>query len=62
MMETVESNVKIRTVTQPTLEDQLTIALAKKKPKVVDLEIDASGSVLIDKDKHPDIYDWAMNG
>ncbi|MCL2223411.1 MAG: hypothetical protein FWB96_00415 [Defluviitaleaceae bacterium] len=46
----------------PTLEEQLSEVLVKKNTKVVELEADENGNVIIDKDKHPDIYDWAMNG
>lgn len=45
-----------------TLDEQLIAALKKSNPKRVKLEADENGSIIIDKDKHPDIYDWAVNG
>jgi len=45
-----------------TLDEQIRDAALKRTPKRVSLQTDASGSVIIDKDKHPDIYDWAVNG
>jgi len=48
-------------VAQP-LEEQLTAAIAKRNFPRVKLEVDKNGNAVIDKDKHPDIYDWAVNG
>ena len=45
-----------------TLDEQIRIAALKRNPKRVALQTDENGSVIIDKDKHPDIYDWAVNG
>ena len=46
----------------PTLEEQLTAAIAKRNIPRVKLEADENGHAVIDKDKHPEIYDWAVNG
>ena len=44
------------------LDEQIAVAIkAKNIPEVV-LECDGNGNVIIDKDKHPDLYDWAVNG
>jgi hypothetical protein len=40
----------------------LIAALKKSNPKRVKLTADENGSLIIDKDKHPDLYDWAVNG
>ena len=45
-----------------TLDEQLIDALKKSNPKRVKLEADENGNLIIDKEKHPDIYDWAVNG
>ncbi|MDR1736452.1 MAG: type II toxin-antitoxin system RelB/DinJ family antitoxin [Oscillospiraceae bacterium] len=51
---------------QPTvtlsLEEEIIAAALKRNPKRVTLPADENGNVIIDKDKHPDIYDWAVNG
>ncbi|MCL2189973.1 MAG: hypothetical protein FWC16_13265 [Defluviitaleaceae bacterium] len=44
------------------LDEQIIEMALKRNPKRVTLEVDENGSVIIDKDKHPDIYDWAVNG
>jgi hypothetical protein len=44
------------------LTEQIREAALKRNPKRVTLQTDANGSVIIDKDEHPDIYDWAVNG
>jgi DNA-damage-inducible protein J len=45
-----------------TLDEQLIEAVRKSNPKRVTLDVDEDGNVIIDKEKHPDIYDWAVNG
>jgi DNA-damage-inducible protein J len=46
----------------PTLDEQLSAVIEKKKPEAVRLEVDENGAILINKDLHPDLYDWAVNG
>jgi len=45
-----------------TLEEELMAAIAKKNIPRVKLEVDENGNAVVDKDKHPEIYDWAVNG
>jgi DNA-damage-inducible protein J len=45
-----------------TLDEQIQAVALKQNPKRVTLQTDESGNVIIDKDMHPDIYDWAVNG
>jgi len=44
------------------LDEQLIVALKRSNPKRVKLKADENGSLIIDKEKHPDLYDWAVNG
>jgi DNA-damage-inducible protein J len=44
------------------LDEQIIAAALKRNPKRVTLPTDENGNVVIDKEKHPDIYEWAMNG
>jgi len=44
------------------IEEQLTAAIAKLSIPRVKLEADENGNAIIDKDKHPELYDWAANG
>ena len=45
-----------------TLDEQIVAAALKRNPKRITLPTDENGNVIIDKEKHPDIYDWAVNG
>ena len=50
------------TAKEPTLDEQIIAAALKRNPKRVTLNADENGNIIIDKDKHPEIYDWALNG
>ncbi|MCL1903051.1 MAG: type II toxin-antitoxin system RelB/DinJ family antitoxin [Oscillospiraceae bacterium] len=45
-----------------TLDEQLSETIKKSKPKKIDVTFDKNGNILIDKDLHPELYDWAVNG
>jgi len=45
-----------------TLDEQIITAALKADLKKVELMADADGNILIDKEKNPEIYDWAVNG
>ena len=45
-----------------TLDEQLANAIRKSNPKKVDIGFDKNGNILVDKDLHPELYDWAVNG
>lgn len=47
---------------QPTLDERIIAAALKRNPKRVELQTNEEGYVIIDKDLHPDLYDWAVNG
>ena len=52
-------------VSEKTLDEQLTEAFRKLDVPTVELEVDENGSIIIDakvKEEHPNIYDWAVNG
>ena len=46
----------------PTLDERLIAAVKARNIPTVRLETDEKGHVIIDKEKHPDIYDWVVNG
>jgi len=54
--------LSIEPESSPTLDEQIRIAALKRNPKRVTLQADEDGNVIIDKELHPDIYDWAVNG
>ena len=37
-------------------------ALLRKGVPIETLEADEHGNIVIDKEKHPDLHDWAVNG
>ena len=55
-------NIKIQPTSSLTLDEQIRTAALKRNPKRVTLQTDEDGNVIIDKDEHPDIYNWAVNG
>ena len=57
-----ERRLPFQPVVAPTLEEQLTSAITKKNIPRVKLEADENGNAIVDKDKHPEIYDWVVNG
>ena len=57
-----ERRLPFQPMVAPTLEEQLTAAIAKKNIPRIKLEADENGNAIVDKDKHPEIYDWAING
>ena len=57
-----ERRLPFQPVVAPTLEEQLTAAIVKKNIPRVKLEADKKGYAIVDKNKHPEIYDWVVNG
>jgi DNA-damage-inducible protein J len=45
-----------------TLDEQLLAAIQKKNLPAVRLECDEHGNLVVDKEKHPEVYDWLVNG
>ena len=56
-----ERRLPFQPVVASTLEEQLTAAITKKNIPRVKLEADENGNATVDKDKYPEIYDWAVN-
>jgi DNA-damage-inducible protein J len=57
-----ENRLPFQPVVCPTLNEQIIAAVLKRDPRRVTLETDPNGNVIIDKEKYPELYDWAMNG
>ena len=45
----------------PTLDEQVIEAIKARNIPTVKLETNEQGHIIIDKDKHPELYDWAVN-
>ena len=58
----VERRLPFQPTLAPSLDEQLIAVLEKTSANEYSLEVDEHNSIIIDKDKHPDLYDWAVNG
>ena len=57
-----EQRLPFQPAAELSLDEQIVAAALKRNPKRVSLPSDDNGNVIIDKEKHPDIYEWAVNG
>ena len=57
-----ERGLPFQPIVNPTLEEQIIVSALKREPKRITLPVNDVGDVIIDKEEHPDIYDWAVNG
>ncbi|MCL2087299.1 MAG: type II toxin-antitoxin system RelB/DinJ family antitoxin [Oscillospiraceae bacterium] len=44
------------------LDEQLIATIREKRKPAIRLESDETGNLIVDKDKHPEIHDWLVNG
>ena len=58
----IDGGLPFRPSVKPTLDEQLTAALERVPTKEYSLNVDECGSLIVDKDLHPELYDWAVNG
>lgn len=54
-----ERRLPFQPVVAPTLDEQIISAALNSPQERVELEADVNGNIIIDKELHPDIYDWA---
>lgn len=57
-----ERRLPFQPTTPRTLHEQIVAAALKRNPKRITLPTDENGNVIIDKKKHPALYDWVVNG
>jgi DNA-damage-inducible protein J len=57
-----ERRLPFQPVARLTLDEQIAEAALKSNPKKVELSVDADGNIIVDKELHPEVYDWAVNG
>ena len=57
-----EHRLPFQPVVTPTIDERIIAAVKRKTPKEVELSTDKDGNILVDKELHPEIYDWAVNG
>ena len=46
----------------PSNKERLLAAIDRKKIPTITLPLDENGNAFIDKEKYPELYDWAVNG
>jgi len=57
-----ERRLPFQPIVNLTLDEQIVAEALKNNLKKVELKTDVNGNILVDKEKHPEIYDWAVNG
>jgi len=57
-----EHRLPFQPIVNPTLDERIISAALKSTPKNVELTADADGNILVEKEKNPEVYDWAVNG
>ena len=57
-----ERRFPFQPVVTPNLDEQIVNAALKNTPNKIELSTDGNGNIIIDKELHPEIYDWAVNG
>ena len=57
-----EHRLPFQPVVTPTIDEQIIAAVKRNTSKKIELPTDEYGNILVDKEQHPEIYDWAVNG
>ena len=57
-----ERRLPFQPIVNLTLDEQIVAAALKNNPQKLELKTDVNGNILVDKEKNPEVYDWAVNG
>jgi len=57
-----ERRLPFQPMVAKTLDEQLEEAFWNCDSEMIEVDFDEDDNILIDKDKHPSLYDWAVNG
>ncbi|MCL2763313.1 MAG: type II toxin-antitoxin system RelB/DinJ family antitoxin [Treponema sp.] len=57
-----EHRLPFQPVVTPTIDEQIIAAVKRNTPKKIELSADEDGNIFVDKELHPEIYNWAVNG
>jgi DNA-damage-inducible protein J len=57
-----ERRLPFQPIITPTLDEQLVALLERTPAREYTLDLNDKGELLIDKDSHPELHDWAVNG
>ena len=58
----LERRLPFQPTVAQTYGDQLLDIIKRKKIPHKTVEVNAAGHIIVDKDKDPELYDWAVNG
>jgi DNA-damage-inducible protein J len=57
-----ENGIPFKPEAEKSLDEQLLEVIDQLDIPTIRLPVDENGHLFVDKDKYPDIYDWAVNG
>ena len=57
-----EHRLPFQPAVTPALDRRIIVSAIRNTPNKVELATDEDGNILVDKEQHPEIYDWAANG
>ena len=57
-----ERRLPFQPIASLTLDEQIIAAALNNPANKTELTVDTNGNILVDKDRNPEIYDWAVNG
>jgi len=57
-----EKRLPFQPVAAPMIDEQIVAAIQSKNIPRVKLDVDENGNAVVDKEKHPEIYEWLVNG
>jgi antitoxin component of RelBE/YafQ-DinJ toxin-antitoxin module len=55
-----ERRLPFQPIVNLTLDEQIIAAALKNNPQKLELKTDVNGNLLVDKEKNPEVYDWAV--
>jgi len=56
-----ERRLPFQPTAEPLSDENLAKLIMSKLPSVT-VEVDENGQIILDKDEHPELYDWVVNG
>ncbi|MDR0897105.1 MAG: type II toxin-antitoxin system RelB/DinJ family antitoxin [Oscillospiraceae bacterium] len=57
-----EQRLPFQPALKQNLDEQILAAALAKNPRRIALDADENGSLIVDAEKHPDVYNWAVEG
>ena len=57
-----ERQIPFQPKSELSLDEQLIVAIRSQNIPHKTVDVNAEGHIIVDKDKDPELYDWAVNG